>query len=59
MPRTESLELAPRMKNRATAAITVVMAEQEGQEKKKCKDRLLKNRSQAWDKQVITVKGQI
>lgn len=45
MPRTESLELAPRMKNRATAAIIVVMADQEGQETG-YKDLLLKRRSQ-------------
>lgn len=44
IPATESFELAPRMKSRATAAITVVMADQEGQEKSKCEDRLLKRR---------------
>ena len=33
MPVMESLEFAPRMKNRAAAAMTVVVTEQEGQVK--------------------------
>lgn len=39
-PAMESFEFAPRRKNRAAAAITVVMPEQEGQDELKCADRL-------------------
>lgn len=37
----ESFELEPRVKSRAAAAITIVMAKQEGQNESNCEDRLL------------------
>lgn len=41
-PVIESLEFTPRMKNRAAAAITVVVPEQERQDELKYEDRLVK-----------------
>lgn len=38
MPERESLEWAPRMKNRAADAITVVMADQEGRKGKEIRN---------------------
>lgn len=38
MPEMERLECEPRMKNRATDAITVVMADQEGTKGKKIRN---------------------